>query len=52
LAHDRANAWDIRKAAHEEGLRNLRDDGWLKALEGVTSVAEVIRVTKGDRLVD
>jgi type II secretion system protein E len=52
LAHDRANSWDIRKAAHEEGMHSLRDDGWLKALEGVTSVAEVLRVTKGDRLVD
>jgi hypothetical protein len=28
----------------------LRQDGWLKVLSGVTTVDEVLRVTKGDRL--
>jgi type II secretory ATPase GspE/PulE/Tfp pilus assembly ATPase PilB-like protein len=27
-------------------MRTLRDDGWLKVRKGVTSVAEVVRVTQ------
>jgi general secretion pathway protein E/type IV pilus assembly protein PilB len=51
LAHDRASAWAIKKTAVQEGMRTLRADGWQKVLDGRTSVAEVIRITKGDRLV-
>lgn len=50
LAHDRASSWDIRKAALAGGMRTLRHDAWLKVLEGVTTVDEVLRVTKGERL--
>jgi general secretion pathway protein E/type IV pilus assembly protein PilB len=50
LAHDRASSWEIRKAALADGMRTLRQDAWLKVLEGVTTVDEVLRVTKGDRL--
>jgi general secretion pathway protein E len=50
LAHDRASSWEIRKAARDNGMRTLRDDAWLKVLSGVTTVDEVARVTKGDRL--
>jgi type II secretory ATPase GspE/PulE/Tfp pilus assembly ATPase PilB-like protein len=50
LAHDRASSWEIRKAALADGMRTLREDAWLKVLEGVTTVDEVLRVTKGDRL--
>jgi general secretion pathway protein E/type IV pilus assembly protein PilB len=50
LAHDRASSWEIRKAALAEGMRTLRQDAWLKVLDGVTTVDEVLRVTKGDRL--
>ncbi len=49
LAHDRASTWDIRRTAIEEGMVTLRQDGWKKALDGRTSVDEVLRVTKGDR---
>ena len=49
LAHDRASSWEIRKAALADGMRTLRQDAWLKVLEGVTTVDEVLRVTKGDR---
>jgi general secretion pathway protein E len=49
LAHDRASSWEIRKAALADGMTTLRDDAWLKVLEGVTTVEEVLRVTKGDR---
>ncbi len=50
LAHDRVSSWDIRKAALESGMRTLRMDAWDKALAGKTSVEEVLRITKGDRL--
>jgi general secretion pathway protein E/type IV pilus assembly protein PilB len=50
LAHDRASSWAIRRQALGEGMRTLRQDGWLKAISGVTSVDEVLRVTKGDRV--
>jgi general secretion pathway protein E/type IV pilus assembly protein PilB len=50
LAHDRASSWNIRKAALADGMRTLRQDAWLKVLEGATTVDEVLRVTKGDRL--
>ena len=51
LAHDRASTWEIKKAGMEEGMRTLREDGWRKVLRGVTSVDEVLRITKGDRMI-
>ncbi len=52
LAHDRASSWDIRRVALEEGMTTLRHDGWRKVLAGRTTVDEVLRVTKGDRIED
>ena len=49
MAHDRASTWEIKKAAIAAGMKTLRDDGWLKVLDGITSVDEVQRMTKGDR---
>ncbi len=51
LAHERASTWEIKQSAVKNGMRTLRDDGWLKAIAGKTSVDEVLRITKGDRLV-
>ena len=48
LAHDGKSSWEIKRAGIEEGMRTLRQDGWLKVLEGVTSMEEVLRATKGD----
>jgi len=50
LAHDRVSTWDIKQAALKAGMRTLRMDAWDKAIEGRTSIEEVLRVTKGDRL--
>ena len=50
LAHDRSSSWEIRQAARKDGMRTLRQDAWLKVLSGITTVDEVLRVTKGDRL--
>ena len=48
LAHDRASTWLIKKAAVEQGMVTLRDDGWRKAIHGRTTIDEVLRITKGD----
>ncbi|HVT30905.1 MAG TPA: ATPase, T2SS/T4P/T4SS family, partial [Lacipirellulaceae bacterium] len=50
LAHDRSSSWEIRNAARAAGMRTLREDAWLKVLGGVTTIDEVLRVTKGDRI--
>ena len=51
LAHDKASTWEIKKAAISDGMKTLRDDGWLKVLDGKTSIEEILRITKGDRTV-
>jgi general secretion pathway protein E/type IV pilus assembly protein PilB len=50
IAHDRASAWAIQRAAVEQGMRTLRQDGWRKVLAGRTTVEEVARVSKGSDL--
>ena len=30
------------------GLKTLRDDGWRKVLEGITTIEEVLRVSEDD----
>jgi len=42
----RADAGTIRNAAVRQGMRLLRDDGWDKVRRGVTTLAEVLRVTR------
>ncbi len=39
---------EIRRQAVEEGMRTLYEDGLRKALRGVTSIDEVLRVTRED----
>lgn len=51
MAHDGISTWEIKKAAKEQGMDTLRDDGWLKVLDGQTSIEEILRVTKGDKIV-
>ncbi|MFA9476736.1 GspE/PulE family protein [Phycisphaerales bacterium AB-hyl4] len=40
---------EIREHAMGNGMASLRDDGWRLVREGVTTVAEVLRVTKDER---
>lgn len=40
-----ATSLEIEKIARENGMTSLREDGWQKALQGITSVDEVLRVT-------
>jgi len=42
----RADATTIKDLALKQGMITLRDDGWRKAREGITTVAEVLRVTQ------
>jgi general secretion pathway protein E len=41
-----ADAVAITSAARRNGMRNLREDGWLKVRNGVTTPDEVMRVTQ------
>ncbi len=43
LAH--ASTQEIRERAIQLGMTTLRQDGWRKILEGITTVEEIIRVT-------
>jgi general secretion pathway protein E len=46
LVLKRSSADVIKDAAVHEGMRTLREDGWRKVFTGVTTVAEVVRVTQ------
>ncbi|TWU17144.1 Type II secretion system protein E [Novipirellula galeiformis] len=48
LASQGASSDLIKKAAMQSGMETLRMDGWNKALAGVTTIDEVLRVTKAD----
>jgi len=37
---------ELQKAAIEEGMITLKQDGYLKALEGITTIEEVLRVAR------
>jgi len=38
----------IKQQALKQGMRTLRDDGWTKVLEGITTVEEILRVSEED----
>ncbi len=42
----RSSADMLKDAAVQQGMRTLREDGWHKVRTGVTTVAEVVRVTQ------
>jgi general secretion pathway protein E len=41
-----ADASVLNQAARRNGMRNLREDGWLKIASGMTTAEEVMRVTQ------
>ena len=47
---ERASAGQIRKAAAAQGMMSLREDGWRLVRSARTTVEEVLRVTKDERL--
>lgn len=46
LILQRSAALDIEKEARAEGMITLKQDGYLKVLEGVTTIEEVLRVAR------
>ena len=46
LILSRADAGTLRAKAVDEGMRLLREDGWEKVRRGVTTIEEVLRVTR------
>jgi general secretion pathway protein E/type IV pilus assembly protein PilB len=48
LASAGSNSHEIKEAARQAGMMTLRENGWRKVLNGVTSVDEVIRMAKED----
>jgi type II secretory ATPase GspE/PulE/Tfp pilus assembly ATPase PilB-like protein len=48
LILEHAPATTIRAAACQHGMRTLREEGWRKVLQGVTTVEEMLRITRQD----
>ena len=48
LCTEHASSGQIRDYARKNGWQTLRDSGWEKVLAGITSIDEILRVTKGD----
>ncbi|MFM7103162.1 MAG: GspE/PulE family protein [Verrucomicrobiota bacterium] len=46
LVMNRAPATLIAQAAKNQGMQTLREDGWRKVRQGVTTIEEVLRVTQ------
>jgi general secretion pathway protein E len=46
LIMSNADAGVLTRTARKNGMRNLREDGWRKIEDGVTTVEEVMRVTQ------
>jgi type II secretory ATPase GspE/PulE/Tfp pilus assembly ATPase PilB-like protein len=40
----------IKERARKAGMRTLRQDGWLKVRDGITTVSEILRVTQEEQL--
>lgn len=43
-----ANSGELKQAALEDGFSDLRENGFARVKEGVTTIEEVLRVTAGD----
>jgi len=46
LVITRASSNEIKQQGIRDGLRVLREDGWTKVMDGITTVEEVLRVTE------
>ena len=50
LILEKRDANVIKEAARKNGMRTLREDGWLKVKQGITTVSEVLRVTQEEEI--
>jgi general secretion pathway protein E len=48
LASERTPSHLVKQAAQTAGMQTLRENGWRKVRRGLTSIEEVLRVTKAD----
>ena len=48
LIFEQVSSTELRSRARELGMRTLREDGLRKAVAGLTTIAEVLRVSMGD----
>ncbi len=46
LVMQRADAGEIERLARSEGMRTMYEDGIAKAVAGITTLEEVLRVTQ------
>ena len=44
--NEHANATDIKNQARSKGMLTMSEDGLIKAKLGITSISEILRVTK------
>lgn len=52
LILNRATSSDIKAVAIRGGMKTLRHSGWNRVLNGITTVEEVLRVTKEDEILE
>ena len=52
ITDHKANDHDLRKEAIDQGMITMKEDGLLKVLLGLTTLAEVERATEGKLLID
>lgn len=52
ISDQKGNEQEVHKAALQQGMSSMKQDGILKALKGLTTLSEVERVTEGKILVD
>jgi len=46
LISERCTSLDLQKLAEEEGMVTMKQDGFLKVLEGITTIEEILRVAQ------
>jgi len=51
LILERRDSNVIKEAARKQGMRTLREDGWLKVRKGQTTISEVLRVTQEEEAI-
>jgi len=47
LSNERVSSWAIQQSAVKNGMRTLREDGWVKVIDGRSTIDEIMRVSKG-----
>lgn len=50
LAFKNAPTQEIRKVARKQGMRTLFEDGMIKAIKGLTTIDEILRITHREKL--